>query len=578
VIREAIKTKLADDRRILNPAMGIVCLLMLAITFRWWPAVVAPISAVLVAAVTVLGGMAIAGQPLTVLTNVLTPLLLVVGLSGSVHLVGRYREELRHESNRQIAGQRTVRTMLSACFLASVTTAFGFASLATGRTPELRVFGITAAAGVMLAYLTNLLFVPAFITLVKAPPVSVRANSGAGPLERGVALLGRWVIRRSKWVAALSAVATVLLGYASANIQADARLLDAFTKDDPIHQITDILEEKLSGIRPLHVMLEAKDGSLLTPDRVRAVEQLEAWTSKQSGVVALTGYVEPLRHLASRMPAPGGQTTPLASQEQIEHLASLLRAEKASHFSEFATADHRHARFTVYLKDFGVRRSLELIDEMETFYRLQLPSGVEFALTGEAYVGSVGRERVLGDLLGGFGLALFVIFGLLTVLFKSVRFGLAAIPSNVIPLLATGAYMMWRDIDLNIATAITFSISTGLSVDDTIHVVARLREERQRCSSINAALFRTFRGTGRSIVVTSLSLSAGFAVLMLSNFVSVRQFGELIVVSVLNGLVAALILQPAFIRFACSKVTSIPKLTSPEALGLPSSYSKSGSE
>lgn len=124
---------------------------------------------------------------------------------------------------------------------------------------------------------------------------------------------------------------------------------------------------------------------------------------------------------------------------------------------------------------------------------------VEVTFLGEAYTGSLGREHVLRDLISGLGLAIVTIFGLLALLFRSLPLGLVAMPPNVIPLLATGAYMMARGFQLNLTTVITFSIGIGLAVDDMVHVVARFREESAKITSRRVALLRAMRGTGTAI-------------------------------------------------------------------------------
>jgi predicted RND superfamily exporter protein len=101
---------------------------------------------------------------------------------------------------------------------------------------------------------------------------------------------------------------------------------------------------------------------------------------------------------------------------------------------------------------------------------------------------------------------------------------------------------------LNTANVIIFSISIGMAVDGTIHVLERFRQETRRGLRSNAALVRAARGTGRSIVIACLTLSAGFSVLLFSSFVPVRRFGELIAVTIAMCIIATLIVQPALLK------------------------------
>ncbi len=524
VLSEAIQEKLERDRLTLNPAMMIICLLVLALTFRWWPAVVAPLLAVGMAALGVVGGLAFLQIPLSILTNIIPPLLIIVGLSDSVHLLGRYEEELLKGSSRKAAGERAARAMIVACFLTSITTAVGFGSLAMAETAELGRFGLAAAAGVVLAYFSTVFVVPAFVTLFDRRATGSDAQARVGRIERLVFALTLWVLTRAKWVAGFSFVAMAMLIVASANVTADARLLDAFEESEPVSVLTRKMESKLVGIRPLEIMLEA-DASLLGEDLRRHVADVARWAESRPDVISATGFFDVL---------------PQALDE--DSAVAVLRE-----YGSWISPDAKTARMTVFFRDSGIRQTLETLRQLEL--RLQDGSGLALGVsfTGEAYTGSVGRDSVLRDLLFGLGFALISIFVLLGLLFRSVRLALATIPPNVLPLLATGAYMTVFDIHLNLATVITFSIGIGLAVDDSVHVVARFRDESTRIRSVRVCLTRAARGTGRAIVVTALSLCLGFSVLLLSEFVSVRQFGELIAFTVASCLVSALIVQPALV-------------------------------
>jgi predicted RND superfamily exporter protein len=256
------------------------------------------------------------------------------------------------------------------------------------------------------------------------------------------------------------------------------------------------------------------------------------WARSQSDVIAVTGYFEVVPQKTAPFVAASGLSTPDLSTPD---------------FSAWLSGDRRAGRITVFFKDSGIRKTLQTLAGLRERLGADQGKNLRFSFTGEAYTGSVGRDSVLRDLVSGLSFALVTIFVVLGILFRSVPLALVAIPPNVIPLLATAAYMTMRGIHLNMATVITFSIGIGLAVDDTVHVVARFREESARLSSTRVSLLRAARGTGRAIFVTALSLGLGFSVLLFSEFVSVRQFGELIAFTVIGCLVSALCIQPALL-------------------------------
>ncbi|MFW6197796.1 MAG: efflux RND transporter permease subunit, partial [Myxococcota bacterium] len=236
----------------------------------------------------------------------------------------------------------------------------------------------------------------------------------------------------------------------------------------------------------------------------------------------------------------------------VDALFTLLAQGDRDPLEAFVTEGGRRARLQVRLRDVGAQATLGFIEDLRGQMKRELQGveNVEFFFAGDAYTGSRGLEAVVHDLLGSLLTAVGIIFLLLAVLFRSLRLGLLSIPPNIIPLVFTMAYMVLRGIPLNAATVIIFSISLGLAVDGTIHVLARYREETLSGLGSSEALLRAARGTGQAIVVSSLTLMMGFAVLLFSSFVPVRHFGELIAVTVASSLIATMIVQPALLKVA----------------------------
>jgi predicted RND superfamily exporter protein len=151
-------------------------------------------------------------------------------------------------------------------------------------------------------------------------------------------------------------------------------------------------------------------------------------------------------------------------------------------------------------------------------------------------------------MLSSLGLAIVFIFVILTLLFRSLQLGLLSVPANVMPLVLTLAYMALTGEHLNTTTVIIFSVSIGLAVDDTIHMLARFREEVRDGHGVDEALLRTGRGAGRAIIVTSLMLVSGLSVILLSSFVPVRLFAELTAITIAGCIVGDLVLLPALLK------------------------------
>ncbi len=562
-IFNSIVVKIQEDNMRMVPLTLLVCLILLYLSFRWLPGMTLPVVAVGISVLMTIGSMAFFGEPLNVINNIIPPLLIIVGVSDSIHLIGRYREELEHSSTKLEAAEKTVRAMALACFLTSATTAVGMGSLVVSRTGMLRGFGIIAGIGVMIAYVVTIVFLPAAMTYFKPPlppqnrPGRVTHILDRGWLERGIVGITRSVLRRP-WLALIVAAALTAGGlFAALRVTIDSSLLDEFEQGDAAFRSTRLMEEKLDGVRPLEIMLTSREAHRFDDPRVlAAVDETQEWLRRQPGVLSTLSANDYLHESWARISgAPSATDDQFHSREQVAALGILFRQAEPDPLSAFEADEGRVARIQVRVADIGARATLQLIQSLRArMEQRYAPLGISVAMTGEAYTGSVGLDAVVRDLLGSLGTAVLIIFGMMVVLFRSWRLGLLTLPPNLIPLIGTVGWMAMRDIPLNAATVIVFSISLGLAVDASIHILARYREETGNRVLRSVAILRSARSTGRGIVVSSVTLMLGFGVMLLSSFIPVRRFGELIAVTVGLSLVSTLIVQPALLRVAAPKI------------------------
>ncbi len=552
-LRSVIVERMGADQLLLVPLTLLVCVLLLYLSFRWVPGVVLPVVAVAITALMVVGGMALAHEPMNILNNIIPLLLIIIGISDSIHLIGRYREEMARTGDRGKAGIRTVHAMAIACLLTSVTTSVGLASLVVSRTVMLRHFGVIAALGVLAAYVVTITFLPAALVRVKPPTEQVTQHWGAW-LEIGIMRLTSWILGRPGAVLSATGASLALCVWGACYVKVDHALLDQFDTDDPVHITTRLIENKLDGVRPLEVIFRSPRTDRFQEPKVLAqVDAVERWAAKQPAVVRTMSQTDVMRQSLYLLSADESvRDEMLRSRDQVDGLRTLLRDQPGDPLSSWTTSDGRQTRLQIKVRDVGAQAIMALVGDLQNRIDKEFAStpDVHTSFTGEAFDGSLGQEAVVSDLLGSLMTAVAVIFVLLALLFRSMRLGLLSIPPNLIPLVGTMAYMVARGIPLNAATVIIFAISLGLAVDGTIHVLARYREETERGLNSNAALIRAARGTGRAIVVSCVTLMAGFAVLLMSSFVPVRRFGELIAVTVGGCLIATLVVQPALLKIA----------------------------
>ena len=568
-IRVWVAQQFKADQVILVPLSLLVCLFILFVSFRWLPGVVFPAMAVIVSATLIVGSMAWAGESLNIINQVVPLLIIVIGISDSIHLVSRFREEMRHRGDSVVASQKTLQRMAVACFLTSLTTAVGFISLGISRTELVRRFGITAAVGVLFAYLVTIHLLPALLSWTKARPRPEKKAKTGGWLENGLEFGIRAVLKRPWKVLAVSGVVFTLAVYVASLVNVDSRLTETFREGDAVWESTNLVQEELDGVLPLEMSFSSERyNRFIDPIVINAIHELDLWILEQPGVLSATAFSDFL-HQARVIyhDDPTLRDQPFESSGEIAQLATMLEGGDPSPIDPYVTLDRRQTRLNIKLADVGTNRTRELGQEIEARANLIFSEidDVSMVLTGNAHVASAGVTSLVNDMLGSLFMAFGIIFVLMTLLFRSPRMGLLSVPPNIIPLVLTMAYMTIAGINLNTATVVTFAISLGLAVDHTIHMMARFGEEIQegatkrwpkgdngevpsKAIGLDDAVVAAARGTGRAIVVTTVTLCAGMLVLLLSSFVPVRQFATLLGITAMSCLLGNLVILPALLK------------------------------
>jgi hypothetical protein len=535
---EMVQT-LREDQALLVSLAVVGSLLVLLLGFRSWAGVLLPLGAAGMTSGIVVGTMALVGEPLNLLNNVVPPLLITIGLGDAVHLLVRYREELRRDPDRIAASRRTMRAMMGACLLTSVTTAVGFASLMVNDTALMRRFGLTAALGVMLAYLITVIFLPAALPDFRVRPSGPRTGGG---LDRAIRRLTRLATRRPRLVVGLSALAFLGAVAVGGGVRLDGALVDQLEPGSRVRETVRILEDELDGVRTLEVGFEGPEGRYASGAGLREVARFEAWLRTQPEVLRVGGPGELVGALWQQL-APGAERAEAwRDPERAAALAALADAAAPETWARRVSEDASRARVVVRVRDEGQRPIGRLIDRIEA----QL-AGADAVVGGEAYRTARGLVRLVEDLTASLALAVLVIFVMLGLLLRSVRLGLISVLPNVLPLGLTLAYMALRGIPLQASTAIVFSVSIGLVVDGTIHILARYREEIGHGRARRAALRASMAGSGRAVVIGALTLLLGFIALLFASFVPIRLFAELSIVAIATALVAELLVLPALL-------------------------------
>jgi uncharacterized protein len=525
--------------------------IFLAVGFRTLWGVLVPIGVVGLTVLWQVGMITLLGKPLSILTMLLPTILFVVGMSDVVHILERYIEALRNGHSKARALAISYHEVGLATFLTSLTTAIGFATLMTSGILPIREFGLYTGAGVFLAFGLSFTLLPAVLLLV-ATPVQAATHERDGTWYPFLHRLFLGVLRKRRtipWVfVALAVISAVFIS----RLKVDNQLLEDWPDDDPQKQEYFWFEDHFGGVRPFELQIAVQDSAarIWDLDVLQATDRVQQHLEQDYGVKAILSPVTLVKSLNKAFNGGSDEFYVLPDDErEVKRLvkrAELLMGTDG--IRKLASPDGRYARLSGRMVDEGGHVHAQRNRKLDDFVRANTPSDrVTFAQTGMAFLVDRSNAKLSGQLIGGLSVAFALIALIMARVFRDWRMTLIALVPNVVPLLVVGGFMGAVGIDIKVSTAIIFTIAFGIAVDDTIHMLGKLRIELLKGKSLPYAMKRSMLSAGKALLVTSIMLLSGFVSLVFSDFASVFYMGLLVSITLFMALVADLVLLPVLV-------------------------------
>jgi hypothetical protein len=532
--------------------MGIAItfvIVLLFVMFRSLRGIILPMATVLLAVVWSIGILNLSGRGISLLLNMLPPVIFVVGMSDAVHLYSRYIEELKKGKPKDEAIRLMVTDTGLATLLTSITTAIGFASLWFTGIPALREFGLLTAAGVLAAFIIAILMMPAWLILSKKPLKSLESPN-----------IQRWdgfliplfsaVTRKSKRVFALTGALALVMIASLFTIDLNNFLLEDLKEGEKLRRDFTFFDRNFSGVRPFDMGIEWKTEDPSDPEYFLTLEKLHGFLDSAYGVGALSSPLNVIKEL--NRSRHGGRNDhyrlPETPAEWNRVLADYRRLLGTGKLENLTTTDGKYIRIMGRVGDSGAQHFAEKNRDFEAFLaKTGIPRSAEITVTGTGTLIDRTNQTLVGSLSKGLGAAFLLIAILMGLMFKSVRMvGIALVP-NLLPLLAVGLVMAVWGIDLKMSTSIIFTIAFGIAVDDTIHILSRYKLELMKGRSNLVAIRNAYLYTGKALIITSIILFGGFIGLCFSSFQSTFYIGLFVTLTLIFALVFDFLLIPPLI-------------------------------
>lgn len=567
-IRTAITGKVASELKMfLLLALG-VCSIILLIFFRNVQVVTFSLLVVIVGVVWSIGTIALMGYKITILSGLIPPLIIVIGIPNSIFFLNKYHIEFRKHGNKIKALQRMVERIALTTFLANVTTAIGFGVFYFTKSIILMEFGLVAAINVMSTYLISLILIPIIFSFLPEPSVKHTEHVQAKRMSSVLNVIDI-IVHRHTWVIYAVVIGMIIISvFGITKLSTIGYVVDDLPKDDPVYMDMKFFEKNFKGVLPLEISIDAKEkGKALNQVNLQKINKLTKILKSYSELSKPLSVVDGIKFTYQTYKDGEPKYFILPGSLELAELTEYMGDVKSKQnmFRSFIDSTKQITRVSVQMADIGSVRMNELVKELR--FRIDSifsPEKFNTVITGNSLIFLKGNDYLFRNLMESVALAVFLISIIMFMLFMSFRMISLSILPSVIPLIITAGLMGYFHIPLKPSTILIFSIAFGISSDGTIYFLTKYRQEmRHPNMSISRAVSLTIKETGVSMIYTAVILFSGFFIFIASSFGGTASLGVLISITLLVAMCSNLILLPAFLISLERKMTTKAFLEEP---------------
>jgi len=531
----------------------IIASVILFVFFRSFRTVFFIILIVITTVIILFGTVALLGYKITILTGIMPPLLIVIGVENSIFLLNKYYNEFSIHGNKIKALARTIRRIGAANFLTNATTAAGFAAFIVTGNELLVEFGVVASINIMVAYLLSLFLIPIVFSYLPEPKprhVQHLEKGGVNTLLKKVV----WVVlnhRTKVYIITISLLVIAVGGLM--RLKTTGKVVDDISKKDKMYKDLMFFENHFKGVMPFEITVDTKKKKGIL--RTATLQKLEAL---QDSLAQYPQFSKPLSIVEvvkfSRQAFFRGDPAyyDLPNNQERNFILSYvpsMQSDKRTLMNNFVDTALQITRISVQMANIGTNEIDSIQLSLEPKIKQIFPEDdYEVTLTGSSMVFLKGTHYMVNKLMMSLLLALFIIALLMALTFSSFKMIVISLIPNLIPQLLTAAMMGYAGIPIKPSTILIFSIALGISVDNTIHFLSRYRQQLlindwKIKESVLAALLET----GFSMIYSAAVLFFGFAIFILSSFGGTEALGYLVSFTLLTAMLSNLFILPSLL-------------------------------
>jgi len=514
------------------------------------------------------------GYEITVLTALIPPLIIVIGVPNAVFLINKYQQEIKSHGQQAKALQRVISKIGNATLMTNITTASGFATFVFVKSQLLREFGILASINILSIFVLALLIIPIIYSFME-PPKKKHLNHLERRWMENVVDWMEKMVREQRIAVYITTVVIIILGIIGLyQIRVSGSLIEDMPKTKAFFKDIKFFENEFGGIMPLEILVDTKKekgvmklSTLKRMDKINEVIESFPELSKPVSIVNLVKYSKQAYYKGK----PKYYQLPTSQEQNYIFEYTKNSDGNSDMLNNFVDSTGQFARITTFMKDIGTDKMNVIQERLRQIVEKEFPAErYNVSFTGKALVFLKGTNYLIGNLVFSLSLAILLIALFMAWMFRSFRMILISIIPNMLPLLITAGLMGFFGIPIKPSTILVFSIAFGISVDDTIHFLAKYRQELIANNwKIRKSVYAALRETGVSMFYTSIVLFFGFLVFTVSSFGGTIALGGLVSITLLLAMVSNLLLLPSLLLTFEDKIANKEVLKEPSIKIIP---------
>lgn len=551
-VRTLNSQNIIDEIEIFIIAAVLITSLIFFFFFRSYRATIISMFVVIIGVMWTFGILGFLEYEITVLTALIPPLIIVIGVPNCIFLINKYQHEVNKHGNKAKSLQRVITKVGNATLMTNTTTASGFATFIITQSKLLTEFGTVASLSIMAIFVLCLLIIPIIYSYMPLPKDRHLEHLN----KRWITSLGDWIEHTVKHknitIYALSLIFLIASIIGIYQIKTSGSLLEDMPKNAGFFKDIEFFEEEFNGVLPLEILIDTKrKKGVLKRSNLEKMNALEEVIneipelSKPISIVSLVKYSKQAFYNGN----PKYYQLPTAQENNFILSYAKNTTNDVSLLSSYVDSTGQYARITTFMKNTETEKVQQIEQDLKKEILKIFPDDrYTVSITGKAYLFQKGTQYLIRNLILSLALAIFLISLFMAYLFRSFRMIVISLIPNILPLLVTAGVMGYLGVPIKPSTILVFSIAFGISVDDTIHFLAKYRQELLvNHWRIKPSIFAALRETGVSMFYTSIVLFFGFSVFITSNFGGTVALGALISGTLLLAMMANLILLPVML-------------------------------